>query len=125
MLARNAKKTRNRFKQAKHQSVITNSLSTSKARQLFLEDNGNIDTKNTYKITSVHSHTEEKDDVNKEYYDKDVLSFSNKIDILSKIITELRKGVFDKITTKILQLSHCHNQSYLYSHSYSQCCSYD
>ena len=46
--------TRNRFNQAKHQSAITNNLSASKARQLFLEDNDNIGMKDTYKITNVH-----------------------------------------------------------------------
>ena len=51
--------TRNRFNQANrsagswyHQS--TNNLTLSKARWLFLEDNDNIDIKDTYKITNVH-----------------------------------------------------------------------
>ena len=65
--------TRNRFNQAKHQSGIphlgstsTNNL-TSKARGLFLEDNDNIDMKDTYRITIVHPPKDEKDIVNEEY----------------------------------------------------------
>ena len=98
--------TRNRFNQAKHQSTSTstNNLTLSKARGLFQEDNGNIDTKDTYKITNLHPPIDEKDVVNKEYCDNKLLSSSNKIDILSKNITELRKGEFDKVTTKTLQL---------------------
>ena len=61
--------------------------------------------KNTYKITNVHPLIDEKDVVNKEYCDNNLLSSSNKIDILSKNITELRKGDFDKVTTKTLQLN--------------------
>ena len=61
--------------------------------------------KNTYKITNVHPPIDEKDVVNKEYCDNNLLSSSNKIDILSKNITELREGDFDKVTTKSLQLS--------------------
>ena len=45
--------TRNRFNQAK-QASSNISLSPSKARQLFLEDNDNIDLKDTYKITNEH-----------------------------------------------------------------------
>ena len=60
--------------------------------------------KDTYKITNVHPPIDEKDVVNKEYCDNNLLSSSNKIDILSKNITELRKGEFDKFTTKTLQL---------------------
>ena len=99
--------TRNRFNQAKHQSTSTstNNLTLSKARGLFLEDNDNIDMKDTYKITNVHPPIDEKDVVNKEYCDNNLLSSSNKIDILSRNITELRKGEFDKVTTKILQLN--------------------
>ena len=114
--------TRNRFNQAKHQwrsmtggpsgnpllgltSTSTNNLTLSKARGLFLEDNDNIDMKNTYKITNVHPPIDEKDDVNKEYCDNNLLSSSNKIEILRRNITELRKGDFDKVTTKILQLN--------------------
>ena len=41
--------TRNRFNQAKHRSATTNNLSASKVPQLFLEDNDNIDMKDTYK----------------------------------------------------------------------------
>ena len=99
--------SRNRFNQAKHQSTSTstNNLTLSKARGLFLEDNDNIDMKDTYKITNVHPPIDEKDVVNKEYCDNNLLSSSNKIDILSRNITELRKGEFDKVTTKTLQLN--------------------
>ena len=114
--------TRNRFNQAKHQwrsmtggpsgnplfgstSTSTNNLTLSKARGLFLEDNDNIDMKDTYKITNAHSPIDEKDVVNKEYWDNNLLSYSNRIDILRKNITELRNGDFDKVTTKTLQLN--------------------
>ena len=92
--------TRNRFNQAKHKSTSTstNNLTLSKARGLFLEDNDDIDMKNTYKITNVHPPIDEKDVVNKEYCDKNLLSYSNKIDILSRNITELRKGKFEEVT---------------------------
>ena len=111
--------TRNRFNQAKHQwvsmsggqsghpllgSTSTNNLTLSKARGLFLEDN-NIDMKDTYKITNVHPPIDEKDVVNKEYCDNKLLSSNNKKVILSKNITELRKGEFDKVRTKTLQLN--------------------
>ena len=60
--------TRNRFNhnqnQSKHQSTSrstsTNNLTISKARRLFLENNNNIDMKDTYKIASVHPLTDEK-----------------------------------------------------------------
>ena len=94
--------TRNRFNQAKHQSTSTptstNNLTLSKARGLFLEDNDKIDMKETYKITNVHPPIDEKDVVNKEYCDNNLLSFNNKMDILSKNITELRKGIFEEVT---------------------------
>ena len=98
--------TRNGFNQAKHKSTSTstNILTLSKARGLFLEDNDNIDMKDTYKITNVHPPIDEKDVVNEEYCDNNLLSSSNKIDILRRNITELRKGDFDKVTTKTLQL---------------------
>ena len=118
--------TRNRFSQAKHQwrsmtgglsgnpllgstSTISSAdrwhnLTLSKARGLFLEDNDNIYMKDTYKITNVHSPIDEKDVVNKEYCDNNFHSSYNKIDSLSKNITELRKVDFDKVTTKTLQL---------------------
>ena len=54
--------------------------------------------KDTYKITNVHPPIDEKDTNN-------LLSSSNKIDILRRNITELRKGEFDKVTTKTLQLN--------------------
>ena len=82
--------TRNRFNQAKHQSgnpllgsASTNNLTLTKARGLFLEDNDNIDMKDTYKITNVHPPIDEKDVVNKEYCDNNLLSSNNKTDILS------------------------------------------
>ena len=56
----------------------------------------------TYEITNVHPPIDEKDVVNKEYCDNNLLS-SNKIDILSRNITELGKCDFDKVTTKTLQ----------------------
>ena len=90
--------TRNRFNQAKHQSgnpllgpTSTSNLTLSKARGFFLKDNDNIDMKDTYKIINVHPSIDEKDFVNKEYCDNDLLSSNNKIDIFSKYITELRK----------------------------------
>ena len=99
--------TRNKFNQAKHKSTSTstNNLTLCKARGLFLEDNDKIDMKDTYKISNVHPPIDEKDVVNKEYCDNNILSSSNKKDILSKNITELRKGDFDKVTTKTLQLN--------------------
>ena len=41
----------------------------------------------------------------KEHCDSNLLSSSKKIDNLSKKITELRKGEFDNVTTKTLQLN--------------------
>ena len=89
--------TTNRINQANrstgrcyHQS--TNNLTLSKARGLFLEDNDNIDMKDTYKITNAHPLIGQKDVVKKEYCDNSLLSSNNKIDILSSNITELRKG---------------------------------
>ena len=61
--------------------------------------------KDTYKVTNVHPPIDEKDVVEKDYCDNNLLSFSNEIDILSKNITELRKREFDKVKTKILQLN--------------------
>ena len=61
--------------------------------------------KDTYKITNLHPPIDEKDVVNKEYCDNKLSSSSNKIDILRRNITELRKGEFDKVTTKTLQLN--------------------
>ena len=82
-----------RFNQAKHKSTSTSSknLTLSKARGLFLEDNDNIDMRDTYKITNVHPPIDEKDVVNKEYCDNNLLSSSNKIDILRRNMTDLRK----------------------------------
>ena len=83
---------RNRFNQAKQQGASTSNLTPSKARQLFLEDNNNIDMKDTYKNTNVHPSTDEKDVVDKEYCDNNLLSSNNEIDILCSNITELRNG---------------------------------
>ena len=83
--------TKKRFNQAK-QASSNISLSPSKARQLFLEDKDNIDPKDTYTITNVHPPIDGKDIVNKEFCDNNLLSSNNKIDILSKNLTELRKG---------------------------------
>ena len=96
--------TWNRFNQAKHQgaSTSTNNLTLSKARGLFLEHNDNIDMTDTYKVTNVHPPIDERDVVNKEYCDNNLLSSNKKIDILSKNITELRKGELDKVITKTL-----------------------
>ena len=67
--------TRNRFNQAKHQwqsmtggpsgnpllgSTSTNNFTLSNARGPFLEENDNIDMKDTYKITIVHPPIDEK-----------------------------------------------------------------
>ena len=93
--------TRNRFNQAKHQSTSTSTstdnLTLSKARGLFLEDNDNIDMKDTYKITNVRPPIDEKD-VNKEYCNNNLLSSNIKIVILSKNITELRKDMVKEVT---------------------------
>ena len=99
--------TRNRFNQAKNKPTSTskNNLTLGKARGLFLEDNDDIDMNDTYKITNVHPPIDEKDVINKEYCDNNSLSSSNKIDILRRNITELRKGDFDKVTTETLQLN--------------------
>ena len=85
-------------------SAITNNITTNKARQLILEDNDNIDMKDTYKITNVQLPIDKKDVVNKEYRDNNLLSSLNE-DILLKNITELRKGDIDKVTTKSLKLN--------------------
>ena len=103
--------TRNRFNQAKQTSsgnpLLGSNicLTLSKVRQLFLEDNHNIDLKDTYKITILHPPSDEKAVVNKEHCHNNLFSSSNKVHILSRNITELRKGDFDKITTKTLQLN--------------------
>ena len=96
--------TRNRFNQAKRHIGNGNNLTQSKVRGLFLEDNDDIDMKDTYKIPNDHPPRDEKDVVSTEYCDNNLLSSSNKIDILSRNITELRKRDFDKVTTKTLQL---------------------
>ena len=94
--------TQNRFNQAKHQSTSTstsmNNLTLSKAQGLFLEENDNIDMKDTYEITNVHHPLDEKDVINKKNCDNNLLSSNNKIDNLSKNITELRKDKFEEVT---------------------------
>ena len=104
--------TGNIFNQAKHQGASgqpihgsTNNQTLSKARGLFLEDNDNIDMKETYKITNVYPPIDEKDVVNKDYCNNNLLSSNKKIDILSKNITELRKGELDNVTTRTLKLN--------------------
>ena len=52
--------TRNRFNQAKRHIGKGNNLTLSKARGLFIEDNDDIDMKDTYKITNVHPPRNEK-----------------------------------------------------------------
>ena len=94
---------RNRIKETKNQGLSSNNLTLSKAG--FLQDNNNIDMKDTNKIRNVHPPIDKKDFVNKEYCDNNLLSSSNKTDILNKNITEIRKSVFDKVITKILQLN--------------------
>ena len=84
---------------------LWHNLTPGKARWLFLEDNDNINVKVTYKIINVQPPIDEKVVVNKEYCDNNLLYSNNKIDILGKNITELRKGEFDKVTTKTLQLN--------------------
>ena len=71
---------------------ININLTLSKARGLFLEDNDNIDMKDTYKIIIVHPPIDEKDVVNEDYCGNNLLSSNNKLDVLIKKITELRKG---------------------------------
>ena len=77
-----------RFNQAKHRLTSTstsmNNLTLSKAHGLFLEDNDNIDLKDTYKVTNVHPPLDEKDIVNKDFCDNNFLSSNNKIDIQVK-----------------------------------------
>ena len=94
--------TRKRFNQAKHQSTSTsssmNNLTLSKAHGLYLEDNDNIELKDTYKFTNVHPPLDEKDVVKKNYCDNNLLSPNNKIDILSENLTELRKVKFEEVT---------------------------
>ena len=104
--------TRNRFNQPKNRGASgnplhgsSNSLTLSKARGFFLEDNDSVDMKDTYKITNIHPPIDEKDVVNKEYCDNNLLSSSNKIDILGKNITELRMCDFDNVTIKTIQLN--------------------
>ena len=60
--------------------------------------------KDTYKITNVHPPIDEKDVVNKEYCDINLLSSSNKIDNLSRNITELRKVTTDRLNANIIGL---------------------
>ena len=78
--------TRNRFNQAKQQSgkpllgsISTNNLTLILRCGLFLDDNDNIDMKDSYKIIKTHTLIDEKDVVNKEYCDNNLLPSSNKI----------------------------------------------
>ena len=58
--------TTNNFNQTKQ---ATYSFSTSTANKFFLEDNDNIDVKNTYKMTNEYPPTDEKDVVIKQFCD--------------------------------------------------------
>ena len=93
-----------------------NNLTLSKAHGLFLEDNDNIDMKDTYKITNVQPPIDQKDVVNKEYCDNNLLSPNNKLNILSKNITKLRKGEFEEVTTSQLSA----NIHYWFAINYNQ-----
>ena len=80
---------RNLFNQAKQQSgnpllgsTSTKNLTLSNARGLLLEDNDNIDMKDTYNITNAQPPTDEKDVVIKECCDNNLSSSSIEIDIL-------------------------------------------
>ena len=55
-------------------------------------------------MTNLHPPTDEKEVVNKGYCDNNSLSSSNKIDILGRKTTELRRVDFNKVTTKTLKL---------------------
>ena len=68
--------------------------------------------KHTYETTNVHPPIVEKDVINKEYYDNNLLSSNKKLNILSKAITELRKGDFEKFTTGQLNANIIGSQSY-------------
>ena len=95
--------TRNRFNQAKQLTTTTmsssNHLTTTKAHQLFLEDNDYIDMRKKYIFKNLHPPIDMKDAVSKEYCDNNLLSSNKKADIISKIITEVRKGEFEEAKT--------------------------
>ena len=61
--------------------------------------------KDTYKITNVHPPIDQRDFFSKKYCDNNLLSSNNKIDILSKNITELRKGKFEEVLISQLNAS--------------------
>ena len=97
---------RNRFNQAKQQTTTTistisspNHLKISKAHQSFLEDDNNIDMKSNYIVKIFHPPIDMKHAVNKEFCDNKLLSSNNKTDILSKNLTELRKGEIEEVTS--------------------------
>ena len=103
--------TKLEFNQAKKQSrnpllgsAVNNNLTTNKVRQLFLEDNDKIDMKYNYRITIVHPPIDKKNVFNEEFFSI-IFSSPKKNDVLSKNITEIRKGDFDKVTIKSLQLN--------------------
>ena len=79
-----------------------NHLTTTKAHQLFIEDNDNIDVRKKYIIKTLHPPIVMKDALNKEYCDNKLLSSINKTDKLNKNITELRKGKLEEITNSQL-----------------------
>ena len=55
--------------------------------------------KNTNKITNEQPPIDEKDVVNKECFDNNLLSSNNELNILRKNITELRKGEIEEVKT--------------------------
>ena len=99
----------NRCNRAKQQTTTTisspNHLTTTKAHQLFLEDNDNFEMRKNKKIKNLHPPIDMKDAVNKEYWDNNVLSSYNKMEKLSKKITELRKCEFEEVTNGQLNAS--------------------
>ena len=97
--------TRIEFNQAKKQSrnpllgsAINNNLTTNKVRQLFLEDNNKIDIKYNYRITIVHPAIDLKKVFLMKSFLTIIFSSPNKNVVLSKNITELRKGEFEQNT---------------------------
>ena len=72
--------TRNRFNQAKQASTSNVSLSAaSRAHQLFLEDNDDIDMKGTYKNKNVNQHIDKRNVINKDYCNNNLISSNGKL----------------------------------------------
>ena len=104
--------TRNSFNQTKNEGAPSispvdswHNLTLSKARGLFLEDIDIIDMKDNYKITNVHHLIDKKMLLIKSIVTITYYHLLIKLIFLSKNITELRKGDFDKVTTEALQLN--------------------